>query len=119
MPSKIKIASVATLAALTFMAYSASASAAWVAKSDSWCKKHGLKPVCEIYEKDKAVRARTDTDIQRPRVGQTRSGLPKQAGTNKPAIFDRWGTARTQNPGSALRRPRGIPENESPRPQSR
>jgi hypothetical protein len=75
---KITIAASA-LATLTLIGYSADASAAWVAKSDAWCKKHGLKPVCEIYEKDKiAIGAHSDAaaDAQgkKPKVGQTRGG---------------------------------------------
>ena len=75
MSVKIRVAA-GTLAALALMAYSGSAWAVWVEKSDSWCKKHGFNPPCEVWEKTatpaNANPARLPA-IREPKVGEVRA----------------------------------------------
>lgn len=59
------------------VASSTAASAAWVEKSDAWCKKHGFNPPCEVWEKARLEKGSAGD----PRVGAVRART----------IFDRWG----------------------------
>lgn len=66
------------------VASSTAASAAWVEKSDAWCRKKGFTPPCEVWEKARLEKG----SAGEPRVGAVRA---------RP-IFDRWG--RTGGPTS-------------------
>lgn len=59
------------------VACSTAASAAWVEKSDAWCKKRGFTPPCEVWEKARLEKGAAGD----PRVGAIRAST----------IFDRWG----------------------------
>ncbi len=61
-----------TLVALALVLLgSTGAHAKWVVKSDSWCRKHGFNPPCEVYEKDKAM-AKAKAATSQPKHGEIR-----------------------------------------------
>lgn len=74
MTRKTEIAIAAGLAALVVIGFATEASAVWVEKSDSWCRKKGFTPPCEVWE----ITARD------PRVGTTPGApLPKAGAIRK------------------------------------
>lgn len=82
-----RIFNLETLFAVSLFAgvvFSTTASAAWVEKSDAWCKKRGFTPPCEVWEKARLEKGSAGD----PRVGAIRAST----------IFDRWGRRITPAP---------------------
>lgn len=79
------------------MAWATPALAAWVDKSDSWCRSHGFTPPCAIWET--AVRGPAN-DRASARVIPRSDGDNRERRTKRPdgtedgSIFDRWGNQR-------------------------